>query len=272
MRSAAEVLGDLHSHLVPGVDDGARTLEEALHSVEAMARAGVGRVVTTPHLQASLLHDREALERRIGKVEAAFQELAAAARGRIPKLVLQRGFEIMLDVPDPDLSDPRLRLAGTRFVLVEWPRLRVPPGTESVLTRIRAAGWIPVVAHPERYHGLDAALALPGRWKEAGAFLQVNHGSLLGRYGSEARARALRLLQAGVADYLSSDHHPRPGGSFQLEASWDVFRELDAEESFLTLTRTNPHRLMEDQEPLVVPGFAPRKGILARIGGWLAGR
>lgn len=272
MRPDPASLGDLHSHLIPGVDDGARTLEEALDAVEAMTRAGVRRLITTPHLQGSLLQDEEAREARMSKVQAAFRELATAVKSRFPEVVMWRGFEVMLDVPDPDLSDPRVRMGGTRFVLVEWPRLRVPPGTEVVISRIRRAGWIPVLAHPERYHGLDPALALPRRWKAAGAVLQLNHGSLLGRYGTEPRARSLRLLQAGLADYLSSDYHPRPGFPLQVRDSWDLFREMEAEESFLTLTRTNPQRLMNDQEPLAVPGFSTRPGILSRLGGWLSGR
>lgn len=272
MRSDPEALGDLHSHLVPGVDDGARTLDEALEAVEAMTRTGVRRLVTTPHLQASVLEDGEAREAQIQRVQAAFRLLAAAVETRFPEVILRCGFEIMLDVPDPDLSDSRTRMGGTRFVLVEWPRLRVPPGTEAVITRIRRSGWIPILAHPERYHGLDPALALPRRWKAAGALLQVNHGSLVGRYGTEPRDRALRLVQAGLGDYLSSDYHPRPGFPLKVRDSWDLFREMEAEESFLALTRTNPQRLMNDQEPLPVPGFKARQGILARLGGWLSGK
>lgn len=269
MRLDSDALGDIHSHLVPGVDDGARTLADALEAVEAMTRAGVRRIITTPHLRASILGDEDRAESRIEAVQIAFRELAVAARERFPEVVLWRGFEVKLDVPDPDLSDPRVRMAGTRFVLVEWPAFQVPPGTEAVLARIRRAGWIPVLAHPERYHGLDEALSLPRRWKATGALFQVNHGSLLGRYGTEPRSRAMRLLQAGMADYLSSDHHPRPGYALHVAPVRDLFRELDAEESFLTLTRVNTQRLMDDKEPLPVAGFAPRSGFLSRLDGWL---
>lgn len=269
MRADPGALGDVHSHLVPGVDDGARTLTEALEAVEAMTRAGVRRIITTPHLLASILGDEERAEARIEAVQLAFRELAVAARARFPEIVLWRGFEVKLDVPDPDLSDPRVRMAGTRFVLVEWPAFQIPPGTEAVLARIRRAGWIPVLAHPERYHGLDDELSLPRRWKAAGALLQINHGSLLGRYGSEPRSRALRLLQAGVADYLSSDHHPRPRSLLHVAPVREIFREMGAEESFLVLTRTNTQRLMDDKEPLPVPAFSARPGLLSRLDGWL---
>jgi protein-tyrosine phosphatase len=265
-------LGDLHSHLVPGVDDGARSLDEALQAVEAMVEAGIGTIVTTPHIRASVFHDTEKAERRISEVEAAYRRLAVAVAERFPQVRLGRGFEVMLDVPDPDLRDPRVRLASTDFVLVEWPRLRIPRGTNAVLARIRADGFTPIVAHPERYHGLDPELRIPRSWRQTGALLQVNHGSLVGRYGNEARLRALRLLQDGTVQYLSSDHHPRPNHGLDLEAVERLFQEAGAEESFQCLTQVNPNRLVQGEAPVPVPGFTPRKGLLGRLGDIWGGR
>lgn len=272
MRPDPEALGDMHSHLVPGVDDGARSLEEALAAVEAFTRMGVRRLVTTPHLDASLLEEPDAADRKIRKVQESFREVAIQVRDRYPEVVFWRGFEIKLDVPDPDLSDARVRMAGTRFALVEWPRMQVPPGTEAVLARIRKNGWIPIVAHPERYHGLRDELELPRRWRAAGACLQVNHGSLLGRYGDRPRSRAFRMLQDGLVDYLSSDYHPRPGNSPTVKEARAFLDGEGAEDSFLLMTRTNPQRLMDDKEPLAVPGFRVRPGFLERMSGLFGGR
>lgn len=246
-------LGDFHSHLVPGVDDGAQTPEEGLEAVREMAASGIRSIVTTPHFPASLLDDRRAAAEYLDEVQAAFAELASRARQAVPGVDLQQGFEVMLDVPDPDFSDPRLRLAATRFVLVEWSWFGVPPDAEATIRRIRDDGWIPVVAHPERNRGLDGALEMPRRWRDAGARLQLNHGSFAGRYGERARERALRLVQAGAADYLSSDHHPGPRSQLFVDASRDVFRSLGAEEAFEVLAGENPLRLIRDLDPLPAP-------------------
>ena len=118
------LVSDFHSHLVPGVDDGAQTLEEALGAVQRMVDIGIGRILTTPHLRGSLTHDGPELERRLAEVDVAWTAISEAVERRFPGVEFRRGHEVMLDVPNPDLSDARLRLAGTAFVLIEWPGCR----------------------------------------------------------------------------------------------------------------------------------------------------
>jgi len=255
---------DIHSHLVPGVDDGARTLDDALESIDRMMALGIRTILTTPHFDASLLEGPGGSE-RIEEVEKAFAHLTAAAAERFPTLDLRRGFEIMLDDPSPDLSDVRLRLAGTSFVLVEWASMRVPPGAAAVLERLVERGWRPVVAHPERYRDVGDIAAVASRWKDVGALLQVNHGSLTGRYGSRAERGARSLLESGLVDYLASDHHGRPHLELQLD---EVVRQLensDAEEQISMLIRTNPLRLLDDMEPLPVRPIRMGRGWRDRL-------
>lgn len=265
-------LFDLHSHLVPGVDDGARTLEESLDGVARMVDAGIDRIVTTPHFDASLLRDAHRREARLEQMDDAFATLEAAVAGVHPELVLERGHEVMLDDPFPDLSDDRLRLAGTRCVLVEWPRLSIPPGTPEVIARIRAQGWTPLIAHPERYHGVLKDFPLISAWRRAGAYLQMNHGSLLGRYGPAVQAAAFRLLEGGWVDVLSSDFHSRSHiPVFVAEArSW--FEDHGQEEVFDLLVRVNPGLLMSDEPPDAVPSFTIDRGFWDRITGFLRPR
>ncbi len=243
---------DIHSHLVPGVDDGSRTLDDALESIERMTRLGIRAILTTPHFNASILRVPDEAEARITEVEHAFAALHAAVEDRFPEVHLMRGFEVMLDDPDPDLSDARVRLDGTPFVLVEWPSMQVPPGTPAVIQRLRSQGHIPVIAHPERYHVGGSMVELAQLWKDAGAFLQVNHGSITGRYGGRVQKRGWDLLEAGLADYLASDHHGRPHLELQLEGTLNAVEGMGAEESIQALLRTNPRRLIDGEEPFPV--------------------
>ena len=258
-------VGDLHSHLVPGVDDGARSLEEALEAVERMVAAGIGRIVTTPHVNASLTRDSSALGTWLEEVDESWQELAEQVRQRFPDVELLRGHEVMLDVPDPKFSDARLRIAGTSFVLVEWPRLQIPPRTVQVIERIADAGYHPILAHPERYTGIRLDLECAGAWRSAGAYLQVNHGSFVGRYGSEARRVASELVARGWVDFLSSDFHARAHLEIHLGDAEGFFTAHDGLEQFQLLTVSNPGRVLQDQLPLPVPPLRIREGYWDRF-------
>lgn len=258
-------LVDIHSHLVPGVDDGARDLQDVVDAVERMTRLGIRRIVTTPHLDGSLTHDPDALEARLSEVDRAFVQAAEAVGQRFPEVEFRRGHEVMLDVPDVRFDDPRMRLAGSSFVLVEWPRLHLPPGTVQVVERIVADGFRPIIAHPERYIGIDHELELAARWRAAGAFLQVNYGSVEGRYGGDARQTAMRLLRRGWADYLASDFHARPDRKIYESEARDRLHDLGGGEALTHLALTNPGRVLRDELPLPVPPLPPERGFWAKV-------
>jgi len=258
-------VGDLHSHLVPGVDDGARSLEEALKAVERMVAAGIGRIVITPHVNANLTRDSSVLGTWLEKVDRPWTALAEQVWRRFPDVELLRGHEVMLDGPDPKFSDARLRIAGTSFVLIEWPRLQILPKTVQVIDRIAHAGYHPILAYPERYAGIKNDLGCAGAWRSAGAFLQVNHGSFIGRYGPDVRGVASELVDRGWVDFLSSDFHARAHLEIHLSDAEEFFRARDGLEQFRLLTVSNPGRVLEDQLPLPVQPLRIRKGYWDRF-------
>ncbi len=261
---------DIHSHLVPGVDDGARDLGDTLASVGRMTQLGIRKILTTPHLNGSLTRNEEAIEARLSEVDEAFERAAMAVGADFPEVDFKRGHEVMLDIPDVDFSDPRLRLAGTSFVLIEWPHLHVPPGTTRVLERMISAGYRPIIAHPERYIGIDRKLGVIARWREDGAYLQVNHGSLSGRYGAAAKGIAARLLRRGWADYLASDFHAQSQAGIYFKDVWEKLEALGAGESLTNLCLTNPSRVFRDEIPLPVPPLPPEIGLWARVKGMMS--
>jgi len=256
---------DLHSHLVPGVDDGSRTLEDSRGGVQRLVDAGVRRIVTTPHLDGSITRDVARLAERLAGVDEAFDRLQNLVRSEFPGLELQRGHEVMLDIPDPDLRDPRVRLGTTGYVLVEWPGLRVPPSTVPVLRRLGEQGVKPIIAHPERYRELDPEVYLPGEWKSAGALLQVNHGSVVGRYGELPRKRALLLLERGWVDLMASDFHGRPHLSPNLLEARRTLLELGGGAQFGLLAGVNPARILRGEEPIPVPPLQLRSGVVEKL-------
>ena len=260
---------DIHSHLVPGVDDGARDVPAVLGAVERFTRLSIRRILTTPHIDGSLTLDPARLEERLSTVSAAWDRAAEAIGEHFPEVEFHRGHEVLLDVPNVDFSDPRIRMAGTSFVLVEWPRLQLPPGTVRALRRICERGYRPIVAHPERYSGMGQSIEVAAQWRDAGAYLQVNYGSLVGRYGRAAQSVADRLLRRGWVDYLASDFHGHARLRIYKTEATVVLEELGAEEVITYLCRTNPGRVLSDEEPLPVPVLPVERGFWARLKGMI---
>jgi protein-tyrosine phosphatase len=241
---------DLHSHLLPRVDDGAANRDESRAALASMHEQGVRTVMVTPHLRASLVRREAVFAEYMDRVDAAWAELLDVAGG-FPAMQLHRGFEIMLDVPDPRLDDPRLRMGETSFVLVEFAHMSVPPNARQVLFNIHQEGLTPVVAHPERYLRVDEAIPRVEEWLGSGARLQVNSGSLLGRYGPAPREVAWRLLSRGWADYLASDFHAR--GVPRMAAARAALEDAGGGVQARLLMEENPARLLRDEPPLPVP-------------------
>jgi protein-tyrosine phosphatase len=248
---------DIHTHLMPGVDDGSPTVEVSAGVLERFGTEGVDVVVCTPHLRAS-----HAVKVADAKYVAVFDSLVAGAP---PRPTLKRGWEIMLDVPGADLSGPTLTLGGSRAILVEFPRTGVPLRAIEELRRLRDGGLVPVLAHPERYWG--CSLGQVRSWREGGTVMQIDAAALLA--GGRMGELAVALLEHGLADCLASDNH---GDARSLATVRAWLREQDADEHAAMLTDVNPRRLLEDLPVLPVPPVRVRRGLLDRLREIVRGR
>jgi protein-tyrosine phosphatase len=248
---------DLHSHLLPGVDDGSRSIETSVSVLEKFAADGVEIVVLTPHLTAS-----RAAEAPYERHVEILEELRAAAPA-VPELRL--GWEIMLDEPHRDLRSTRLTLGGSRAVLVEFPLSGVPEQGGDELYRIRCSGVVPVLAHPERYWGCTAHKV--AGWRRAGAVIQMDTAGLAGRGRIAKLSR--QLLEEGLVDMFSSDNH---GDSRTLATARDWLREVATPEHAEILTRTNAKLLLDGEPLLPVAPLPMTSGIFARFRELFLGR
>lgn len=241
---------DIHTHLLHGVDDGSRTLEQSLDVLRRFAAGGVRCVVCTPHLVAS-----EAAVVPLERYRDRHEQLRDAAPADVELL---RGFEIMLDRPGTDLTNPVLALGGSRAVLVEFPRGPLPSGSTEELARLARSGVVPVVAHPERYGGATAHLVR--EWRDAGAVMQTDTAYLLGT--GERAALAKQLLVDGSIDVLASDNH---GDTRSLAAARTWLEEIGAGEQARLLTDANPGALLRGEALVPVPPVALDAGGFGRL-------
>jgi len=241
---------DLHTHLLPGVDDGSRALDVSVRVLERFAAEGVRELACTPHLAAS------AAETAPVEAHAALRAMLQAAAP--PGVRLLAGFEIMLDRPGAELRRPGLTLGGSRAVLVEFPRSALPPGATAELLRLRSGGLVPVVAHPERYKGVT--LALVESWRALGAIMQGDGLMLLSTGPMAVLART--MLAQGGYDILASDNHG-DRRSLATVREWLVAMGGDAQARLLL--EDNPRRLLADEPLLPVPPLRHEQSIWQRL-------
>jgi protein-tyrosine phosphatase len=236
---------DLHSHLLPGVDDGSRSVARSVAVLKELAALGLTDICLTPHLTAS---------RAQNGIPPAYDAAFAALQEAGPAEVrLHRGAEIMLDRPfsAAAASNRALTLGGSRYVLVEFPRI-VPRDTVlTALSQVVARGLVPVIAHPERYSSCSVGAA--DGWRRAGAKLQVDATTLL--MSSVRGDRARQLVAAGLADILAADNH---GDDRSQAGAAEALAANGGQEQAELLTVHNPRAILEDRELQAVEPLALR--------------
>ncbi len=236
---------DIHSHVLPGLDDGSPSLEESLRMVEVAAAGGTTDLVATPH--ANLQHRFDP-----GLVSRKLAELQAAAR---QTLHLHYGcdFHFYIDNIEDALANPsKYTVNHHRYLLVEFSDLLIPKTTAEVFSRMREAGIVPIVTHPERNFLLHRRLDEVAAWVEQGCLMQVTAQSFFGRFGSEVRSACRELMKRGLVHFVASDAHDSKDRPPRLDlARRHVARKYGAavaERLFVT----NPRAVL-DGAPLLEP-------------------
>jgi protein-tyrosine phosphatase len=209
---------DLHSHILAGLDDGARTLEESCEMARVAVAEGVTVIAATPHVRADFPTNADEME---GAVAELKRQLAA---DHIELAVLEGGeidLEWLSTMSDEEKRRFSIGQAG-RHLLVEVPLVGWPLSLEGQIFALRTAGVTPLLAHPERNSEVQRNPAVIERLSRAGALVQITAASLDGRLGRRASNTCRRLLERGVVHVLASDAHApdvRHGGLAQAAAA-----------------------------------------------------
>jgi protein-tyrosine phosphatase len=235
---------DLHAHLLHGVDDGPTSLDEAVRMCEIAAADGIRVAVAAPHQHHALApnDDRNELVTR-------FEALRAAVGS---KLALALGAEIRVDsdllaevdqLPDGSL----LPLAGSHYLLLEFPSARVGPDPKAIVHELTLAGWRPVLAHPERVPWLAEEPAALAELVERGALLQLTAMSVTGEFGRRTRECCAFLLDNDLAHFVASDAHDTSSRPPVLSHAYRVLADGWGEARARRLTDDNPRAVLADR-------------------------
>ena len=194
----------MHAHLLPGVDDGVATDEQALTCLRQLADWGVRHVVTTPHVGRDLFPHNTSVSLRAG-----LSRLQTLVAEHYLPLQVEVAAEYMLDDFFPALvrENDLLTFGTERYVLVETGFVMVPRYLETILFQLQTAGYTPVLAHPERYRFYRNDEPALARMSEQGCLFQLNWMWMVGQYGVDAQWQAQRLLNNEWVDFIGSDLH-----------------------------------------------------------------
>ena len=234
---------DIHTHILPNIDDWADSLEEAYEMALMAVRSGVEALVATPHSNQGMGimdHERK-------KQEQAFLNLEQVLlREKVP-LKLYRGMEIWssIDMVEKIQSGKLITLNETPYVLIEFAFDEEPWWIEAIMEELKGAGLIPIIAHPERYYCVQEDPELLYEWRMQGALAQMNKGSILGRFGREIERTAEILLKKHLFTCIASDaHHAYIRTTDMRELLYYLQRHYSQEEQD-RLLRQNPLSIIQ---------------------------
>ncbi len=193
---------DLHSHLIPGIDDGSQSMEESLTLLKGMERLGYEKVITTPHIM------MDAYRNTPQNIRSGLKSLRQAAETEGIELKIEAAAEYYLDDGFYDLiqNSEMLTIKGN-YLLFETSYMSKPIQLEEMIFEIAARGYKPLMAHPERYRYVKNPKKEYARLKDLGVMFQVNLNSFGGHYGKSAKVLAHFLSKEGMIDFLGSDVH-----------------------------------------------------------------
>jgi len=197
-----KLLVDIHSHLIPGIDDGAKNMGESLAFLRVLESLGYKKLITTPHIMV------DAYDNSTQSIQNGLRVLSNKAKEAGIKLEIEAAAEYYLDEGFLEhLHSGNILTISGEYILFETSYIAKPLQFDAIVSEIFSAGYKPLLAHPERYRYINHLETEYRALKDKGIFFQVNINSFGGHYGKEAKIKADFLNKNGMIDFLGSDTH-----------------------------------------------------------------
>jgi protein-tyrosine phosphatase len=211
---------DMHSHVLPGIDDGAKTPEESIILIRKMMELGIKKIIATPHIMADYYKNTAET------INASLALLKAELKKENIDIPVEAAAEHYFDETfEARINKQELMTMGDNYVLFEFSFISQPPNAIPVIQKLKDLGYKPILAHPERYPYLE--LDQFKTLHDWGLSFQLNTISLTGYYGKEAKKLAENLIDHQLIDFISSDmHHLRHAEAFKLALRMPYMEKL----------------------------------------------
>jgi protein-tyrosine phosphatase len=239
---------DIHAHIIPDLDDGPPDMESSVEMGVLMEREGISAVISTSHSAEASQVGHAGMRSRLEEVGVAWREAEI-------DISLELGIEIYLrpDTVD-DLNAGRLwTMAASRYVLVEVPYQPWPTYADNALFALQLAGYVPILAHPERYTIVQADLHKMYELAERGVLAQVTAAALLGEHGVAPKKCAEMLLRHNLVQFIATDAHSAHWRSPMMRRALMLAEEMVGRENVGMMAQTHPARILANQEIIPEP-------------------
>ncbi len=229
---------DIHCHILPSLDDGAREESVSIEMARMAAADGITHVVATPHSNHEFKFDAELNRRKRDELQKAI--------GDSPQLLLGCDFHLSYEnLEDVRKNATQYTINGLQYLLVEFADVGVPPNIDRVFSDLLDRNLVPIITHPERNPLLSNNLSQIHKWIGAGCYVQVTAGSFLGRFGKHALKFSLSLLKHEMVHFIASDAHDTKHRPLLLSAARQVIADERGEETAAALSEENPRAVIE---------------------------
>ncbi|KKK38889.1 tyrosine protein phosphatase [Mesobacillus campisalis] len=212
---------DIHCHILPGIDDGAQTIEDSLEMARRAVQEGITAIIATPHHnKAGYVNPKEEIVRKCKELNDILQSENLPLEilpGQEPAI----GGELIEDFENKRLQT----LNGTQYLFVEMPSSQVPRYTERLLFDLQLKGIVPIIVHPERNRELLENPELLYQLVKKGALTQLTAGSLTGRFGKKIRTFSFDILNSNLVHLIASDAHNITTRAFHLQAAYEEIKK-----------------------------------------------
>lgn len=232
---------DIHCHILPALDDGAKSLDEALQMAEMAIQDGITHVVATPHANSEFQFDPL-------RVRARRDELQARLKDR---LRLGAGCDFHMSVENLTKVQRAARTYSINqgpYLLVEFADFAIPPAADEALLGLQKLGLIPIITHPERNPLMRSQPQRLWRWLKQGCYIQITAQSLLGKWGELIQKQTERWLEWEIVHFIASDAHNTSTRPLRLKQAFELVAERWGESRARLLFRENPLAAFDGQE------------------------
>ena len=234
---------DIHSHIIPNVDDGARSVEETFNILKEAQEAGFTDVILTSHFLLNY-YETNAQELIFWK-----EKLQEVLKKQGTKINLHSGMEIYITNQMEELLENKkiLTLANSRYMLIELPLATNVKYFDYVVYYLEAKGIKPIIAHPERYKCVQKDPDIVEEYIEKGCLIQCNYGSIVNLYGREAEKTIKTILKKNQVHFLGSDVHRENGTYLIILDAIKKIRKIIGENKINEITTINPKKILQNE-------------------------